>query len=237
MALPRLDLSKQSKVKTTDPQQWLSNTFEQVISAWEKKLPARGIDPPSKGFRTLRHYLYRIVHQLMTIIIQPDSPYVFVFAYNNMQTSDVLFIGNCVRHTREYGSLVLDGWIIPITFSRQEMLYNTATVFTTRTKRKRLPLTTELGKLVRQFMPSAVESCRRGWKHTSMCAYLANGRAPISTEDWQSPICSCGEGKDTEEFPSESFVGNFKSIATRVAIPLLSAVSYVEPMGPERTYL
>jgi hypothetical protein len=87
----------------------------------------------------------------------------------------------------------------------------------------------------KHMLPAAVECCRRDWTHEESCEYLETGKIPLSTAPWKSPICSCGEGKDVEDFPSKSFVKKFKSSATRVAIPMLSAVSYVEAMDPRET--
>jgi hypothetical protein len=81
-------------------------------------------------------------------------------------------------------------------------------------------------------MPAAVESCRRDWKHTDHCEYLEKGRAPLSLEPWKSPICSCRNSKDLDDFPGRSFAWALKGWATRVATPTLSAVSYVEAMDP-----
>jgi hypothetical protein len=45
----------------------------------------------------------------------------------------------------------------------------------------------------------------------------------------ETPICSCGEDHGTDLFPSE--YAFFAPYVTRVAIPILSALSYVEPMA------
>ncbi|KAA8576412.1 hypothetical protein EYC84_006538 [Monilinia fructicola] len=85
--------------------------------------------------------------------------------------------------------------------------------------------------LWKRIMPSAVESCRRNWNHKASCEYR-KAQAPLSTEPWASPICKCGEGKDVEEFPKGKLMKLFQDWSTRIALPLLSAVSYVEAMGP-----
>jgi hypothetical protein len=76
------------------------------------------------------------------------------FTKDNMQTSDAVVVGNCVRHTREYGSLILAGWIIPITITRMTMLLSIAEP---PIRVEWLPLTTDMGKVMKQLMPSAVE--------------------------------------------------------------------------------
>lgn len=87
----------------------------------------------------------------------------------------------------------------------------------------------------KHMLPAAVECCRRDWTHEESCEYLETGKIPLSTAPWKSPICSCGEGKNVEDFPSKSFVKTFKRFAIRVAIPMLPAVSYVEAMDPRET--
>ena len=57
----------------------------------------------------------------------------------------------------------------------------------------------------KRIVPAAVESCRRDWKHTKHCEYPEKGRAPLSFEYWKSPVCSCGNSKDLDDFPGISF--------------------------------
>lgn len=89
----------------------------------------------------------------------------------------------------------------------------------------------EVGKFMKKLMPAAVESCCRNWKHEASCTIR-----PIFNDYYKNSICSCGEGKDVKDFPTDICKAGFKAIATRVALPLLSAVSYIEAMDPERTY-
>jgi hypothetical protein len=144
--------------------------------------------------------------------------------------SNTLIISSAIQHSRENGSIILDAWIVPMTHAKRESFFSllpqspgTVTVF-------------ELKKnettLWKQILPAASELCRRGWEHNASCGYLGTRTAPLSLELWESPICSCGEGQDTEGFPSESFLSSLRQFATRIALPALSAVSYIEAMEP-----
>lgn len=127
--------------------------------------------------------------------------------------------------------VVLTGWVVPITTSRKQILLG----FEPTSLMMYLRLTPEITRLLKPLIPSAVESCRGTWTHENTRAYLANNCAPILTDAWQNLICSCGEGKYVVNFSSKSFVGSFENVATSIAIPLLSAMSYLEPMAPMRT--
>ena len=144
-----------------------------------------------------------------------------------------MLVGNFIRVTRKVGSILFDGWIVPIAYSRLPMLL-LLTEFASPVRNP--PLTPKTYKLFKQLRPRAVESCRRSWIRTPTCAYLEDGRAPVSTSDWESPICGCGEGKDIKDFPMQTCGAGFEEIATRVAIPMLSAVSYVEHMASQSRF-
>ncbi|KAG8774571.1 hypothetical protein FRC12_001912 [Ceratobasidium sp. 428] len=44
-----------------------------------------------------------------------------------------------------------------------------------------------------KMLPVFAERCRT-WSHNSNCEYATLGLIPLSTEQWQSPICDCGKG-------------------------------------------
>ncbi|TGO64200.1 hypothetical protein BCON_0008g00470 [Botryotinia convoluta] len=137
---------------------------------------------------------------------------------------DLLLVSNGLRHSRETSSLVFDGWVISDVLGQRPMPPALLHLMS-------YPVTRNEHILWKKMISAAVESCRRGWEHDASCAYR-DIQAPLSIEPCASPICNCGEGKDVGDFPEDSMVEPFKTRATRVALPLMSVVSYVEAMDP-----
>ncbi|KIW74850.1 hypothetical protein Z517_11620 [Fonsecaea pedrosoi CBS 271.37] len=54
-------------------------------------------------------------------------------------------------------------------------------------------------KLWRQVLPAMVERCRT-WEHRPDCEYLAESRIPLSLENGQPLLCSCGSGQLPKTF-------------------------------------
>ncbi|KEQ99606.1 hypothetical protein AUEXF2481DRAFT_25498 [Aureobasidium subglaciale EXF-2481] len=83
----------------------------------------------------------------------------------------------------------------------------------------------EDAQLWHHLIPSLAECCR-SWEHTSTCLYKIS-----STRPFAEFTCGCGMGKDIAKLPH-----GFKDVAafaTRVAIPFISAVPYVESIRDE----
>ncbi|KAF8846769.1 hypothetical protein BDZ45DRAFT_812071 [Acephala macrosclerotiorum] len=82
--------------------------------------------------------------------------------------------------------------------------------------------------LWREILPSLVERCRQ-WEHEPTCEYKAKAKIPLSTEDGEHFLCSCGMGK----FP-ETFITGIpkwdvaRKYAARAAISPCFSVPYVE---------
>ena len=83
--------------------------------------------------------------------------------------------------------------------------------------------------LWKHLMPSLVERCRVSWEHKEACEYGTDAfTCPVGVAHGETPICSCGESKDASGIPSE--YNGFRRYATRIALPTISAVPFVEPM-------
>ena len=157
----------------------------------------------------------------------PTKAFIIAGDGNKAAVCDTAIIVNCVRHGRETGLMYLDAWTAPTSMldvygmkpKDQEVL--------------RIYPTQDTEKAIwKKILPAAAESCRRSWEHKPSCEYLGKRRIPLSIEDWGNPLCKCGCGADVDDFPKDSWLAYLKEKATRIALPTLSAVSYVEPMDP-----
>ena len=79
------------------------------------------------------------------------------------------------------------------------------------------------------ILPVLMEHCRT-WRHTPNCEYLSKG-IPISSLDGiqeESPICSCGKGKNLGTFGANPKWKMIHKEPIRIAISPLFAMSFLE---------
>ncbi|CZR55693.1 uncharacterized protein PAC_05581 [Phialocephala subalpina] len=229
-ALPRFDLEKQPAILDMDPGTWLAESFDQIASVREKDIINKG--SKLRDFRSTLPLFKKTLNQISMNVVDVDDPNVFCFLRKGADPPifNTIIVAKCLRHARESGAILLDAWVIPLTLANRMAV---AQVIATKTgKAEIFELSQDELKIWKHMFPAAVESCRRNWKHKPSCEYLKARKVPLSTEDFESPICGCGEGQDVDAFPAIPFVARLKSMATRVAIPTLTGVSYVEPMNP-----
>ena len=84
-------------------------------------------------------------------------------------------------------------------------------------------------KLWNLFLPALAERCRT-WKHLPTCEYLRQG-IPAYMEGLkfeESPLCSCGRGKDLGTFGTRPEWKDLHSEATRIALSPLFSSSFLE---------
>ena len=82
-------------------------------------------------------------------------------------------------------------------------------------------------RLWKFLLPALAERCRT-WKHLLTCEYLLQG-IPACMEGFEeSPLCSCGKGKDLGNFGTRPEWREFHSEATRIALSPLFSFSFRE---------
>lgn len=231
-SLPRIDLSKQPKI-TGNADEWTSIVLHQYTSQRECRLIDEG--PKSTEFHDLLPF-YKVRHSqiLESIAVNPQKK---VFAFKSKgdhdDIVDMYFIANTIRHARETGGLIVDGWIYLLTKDFDQSTPTAKKLIRAIDTNK--GITNQLRRedlmLWKQLLPAAVESCRRGWKHKDTCEYLLQGKVPLSVKLWEGALCSCGHGMDVEDFPTSEDLVGVKQWVTRVALPTLSAPPYVEATG------
>ena len=93
-------------------------------------------------------------------------------------------------------------------------------------------VTLEETRLWKFLLPALAERCRT-WKHLPTCEYLLQG-IPACMEGFEeSPLCSCGKGKDLGNFGTRPEWKEFHSEATRIALSPLFSLSFRE-MAPTK---
>ena len=139
---------------------------------------------------------------------------------------DTVILATALYHDRNTSSIVMDGYVVFQSDPRtQEMLQS-------------MPQDEFLNRLLskeevvrwKQLMPCLVEKCRQSWAHRKDCEYRLQNQIPLSTSQGVAPLCSCGEGKSLDWYPAGARYRGLARYATRIAIPPVFAVPYVEPL-------
>lgn len=83
-------------------------------------------------------------------------------------------------------------------------------------------------RLWKEMLPALVERCRQ-WEHRPSCEYKAKAQIPLSVENGQTPLCSCGNRRFPPRFisgiPKWDLVSKY---AVRAAISPSFSVPFVE---------
>ncbi|KAK2757661.1 hypothetical protein FQN54_004630 [Arachnomyces sp. PD_36] len=142
-----------------------------------------------------------------------------------------LFISN-IRHSDFQGSVVLDAYVVPFAMDRIDALglELIVTEFAESGDVLNLVLGPKEESYWKKLLPALVECCRTSWSHKDTCEYRVQGHIPLSAEKSYNDvcICTCGEGQEIEHFPRHSEWGHFAKYATRIAIPPISMVPFLE---------
>ena len=154
----------------------------------------------------------------------------FQLIQHESKDCDTIIFAKALRYDYDAGSIFLDAYIIPFNELRASRIELGLQAFV-----KSGPLSVSLSAqeevLWKNFLPAVAERCRT-WSHKTSCEYNICGYTPLSTAHGQIPLCSCGEGEMSEDFPKNAEFRVLCNYATRVAIPVLFAVPYVENVIP-----
>ena len=154
-----------------------------------------------------------------------------IFQLTHQGSCHTIIFANVLRHDLDLGSIVLDTCVVPLTYAKLQDLYESLSDMS-----KQITCGIVLSKresaLWKRLIPTLVERCRT-WPHKKSCEYQKRGGvAPLSTEEHETPLCSCGEGKDLPPGfgkGDDAWWAPFAKYATRMALAPIFPVPYVEP--------
>ena len=158
-------------------------------------------------------------------------PWLKSFLLTRNGNCDTVLFAHALRHDHDANSVVIDAFVVPLTDDRVDNLATPIGNLVNDNDSPSFNISENEKKLWKKAMPAFVERCRSTWSHRSECEYGSPPTVPLSIKHGDLPICTCGEGHETSFFPSK-FAG-FAKYATRIAIPVLSAIPYVESMEPD----
>ena len=158
-----------------------------------------------------------------------------VFALTHKGSCHTIIFANVLRHDLDLASVVLDTCVVPLTYAKLQDLFQPLSELSERNT-CHIVLSQRESIVWKRLIPTLVERCRT-WPHKKSCEYQKKGGvAPLSTEEHETPLCSCGEGKD---LPADFAKGDdawwapFAKYATRMALAPIFPVPYVEPSMSE----
>ena len=216
---PLVDVSAKSK---TSP--WLSNFMGGALTHAEKSLPLEPGSSPNP--------LYDLKQSLGNIFLQfagHDSrrpKQIQTFQLANKNGCNTIILAKEMRHDLDLGSIVLDAYVVPFTVPRV-MELRSALGRLQETQPSTVKLSDKELILWKRLLPALAERCRT-WDHKPTCEYRGKS-IPLSVEEAQTPLCSCGEGKVPADFgKTVKEWAPFAKYATRIALAPIFPVPYIE---------
>jgi hypothetical protein len=164
---------------------------------------------------------------LGSVGLHPDSPgkKVRLFMLKDESTYQFFIIANALRHDRDTGSVFLDAFYMPATRDLIA-LKSFQAILSPNINHHSLVINADAEdiKLWQSLIPALVERCR-SWEHVENCTWKTNPS--------KASICDCGLGKDVSKMSSD--FRDIARFATRIAIPAMSAVPYLESMTSQES--
>lgn len=233
-SLSHVRLNQQPAISVGQRLEWFEKTAALTLSETENheiQLDKQG--RPANALLDLKCSLNIIFLSFVGLIMDEYGPFSnnFIFEFpkegngNNEGLDGMFLFASTLRHDLDAASVVLDAYIVPIIALRADQFSPAmAGLFEAKT-RGRHPTARET-VLWRYLLPALVERCRHTWAHSAKCQYREMNR--VSLNSGESIICACGEGRDLDTFPQRSECLPFAKHATRIAIPLIFPVPYIE---------
>ena len=221
--LPILDTSKKKELE------WLTTHVSLMLSSRERHLREKSMEPGAPKQKDVRINFKDSLFSLFMHFSGLQGQQARVFGVNNPGHGGVhlLVFVSCLRLDLANHTVVLDAAILPL----HDHLMPKIRLF--------LKELTEIGlcsviadndelRLWKEIIPAWVERCRQ-WEHRPSCAYLSKSKIPLSVENGQNPICSCGEGtlppRYSFDLPRWEIAAKY---AVRAAISPSFSVPFVE---------
>ena len=227
-ATPRVNILQQSMIDLSGNLEWFKIHMSRVYTEREAVIytnhPRGSSSRPKDGFLDFKQTLSLIMTCFAGCNPLTGSRKYQGFVLHIDQSTEIVLYGKALRHCRNTGSVILDGWVI-----HQHVAALADSEF--------LPVgvSEEEAPVWKHLLPSIVERCRNGWIHGEGCEYHKDKRIPLSVARGASPLCSCGEGKAIEDFPAVPSVRRLARKATRIALHPLFTVLLTDPNALHRT--
>ncbi|TGO33934.1 hypothetical protein BHYA_0220g00090 [Botrytis hyacinthi] len=233
LTLPKVNMNQQPIISGTghEPGEWISNLMHCMFCARERSYWCKsdiGQQEDVPALFSIKSY----IHNMAVSFVQPSflgRKQTFLFDSGDPRSTSMIIFVSALRHNICQSSIVLDAYLLPLTAESSSITPLIEKLLAQKTTQ---PISYSMRdvdeQLMRRMLPATVEACRKGWNHGPGCKYRQYGSVSSYTESNQSPICTCGEGRDAEGFPQVEGWEKLSRYATRIALMPLSTVDYVE---------
>ncbi|MCJ1398443.1 hypothetical protein MMC11_001642 [Xylographa trunciseda] len=186
--LPILDTSKKKELG------WLNTHTSLMMSSRERHLRERSIASSTANQKDARVDLKNSLFSMFMHFSGLQGQQARIFGINNPDQGGVhvLVLVSCLRLDLANHTVVLDAAILPLHYSLMAKIEPFLGKLTQMGLCNIIVNNDEL-RLWKQMLPAWVERCRQ-WEHRSSCEYLIASKIPLSLENGESPLCSCGDG-------------------------------------------
>ncbi|MCJ1251942.1 hypothetical protein MMC30_009180 [Trapelia coarctata] len=229
--MPRLNLDclpifNLSKTKELD---WLTPHTSLMLSSRERHLRERSMGVSAVVHKDARVNLKDSLFSMFMHFTGVQGQQARVFGINNPDDGGIhiLVFVSSLRLDLANHTVVLDAAILPL----YDSLLPKLGPFLGPLAAKGLcniKVDNDELNLWKEIIPAWVERCRT-WEHQLSCAYLAQSKIPLSVENGENPICTCGQGtlssKYTFDLPAWHLAAKY---AVRAAISPSFSVPFVE---------
>ena len=154
-----------------------------------------------------------------------------IFGLSDPGGGYALIFVNSVRLDLASHTVVLDACVLALNEDLVSRLSNAIGKLFERTGLMQVHTEFDEVKAWKHLLPAFTERCRK-WSHTANCEYLSRG-VPVSEDITQSPLCSCGRGKNLGSFTQKKNWKVFAPYVTRAAISPLFAVPFIDTIGAD----
>ncbi|KAG8628327.1 hypothetical protein KVT40_004200 [Elsinoe batatas] len=170
------------------------------------------------------------IHELLGIYTRAkrggNKHWPICVAFSMNQMPDMVLNIQSIRHDLGGGTVVMDGFFMVINHLNIEQFLPVMQCRTLKTDTMVIE-DIKTYQALKCLFCAAAERCREGWTHGPQCEYKAPGaHIPLSLERHESPVCSCGMGKNLTDYPHE--LRTLKNSATRVALSCLFPAAEVD---------
>ncbi|KDR84228.1 hypothetical protein GALMADRAFT_56123 [Galerina marginata CBS 339.88] len=212
---------------TQDKSRWLSTHLAMTWSEREKMIKKR---PRQED----RGVLFNLKESIVTILIKNSGlhnekyrPTIFGLSNptNGVGVYALIFV-NDIKLDLPSHTVVIDACVVPFYRKLMPKISSVLQKLTQVSFNQILTFEDE-ARAWKMLLPALAERCRT-WKHSSACEYLQKG-IPVTLDGLEeSPLCSCGRGRNLGQFGKLSEWRALHPEATRIAIGPLFTASFMD---------
>lgn len=218
--------------KAKDIGKWLDPHLGSMMSSRERSLRKKQGNDIMMSVKDTIHEIFVRVSDIQ--LGPPKRLFGLSYGEGRGNCDTILFIKD-VKFDLHSHTMVCDGYVLPLTKRFIERMQTPFHLLVSRGDFTTIPIVSAEVQAWKSLLPALVERCRASWKHKITCEYKIEGRIPLTEVMEVDPLCSCGQGKDTDDMLKVELWSEFAPHATRFALSPLFAVSYLETIGRDPT--